>query len=120
MLEEDLTTALMNYLERFNKKRKRRGNYKDTSGNLNFPDRRAFVINDKNYIEKIKTVETICSDLDYKVIRLDELEMGKLNKLNKIAEATQSQRISSLPEGLSEKLKILETDSVQDCKKLYS
>ena len=38
------------------------------------------VIYDENYIELIKTIETICSDRDYKVIRLDELENGKINK----------------------------------------
>jgi hypothetical protein len=46
--------------------------------------------------------------MDYKMIKLDELENGKINKLNKISEATQSQRLSCLPEIISDKLKILE------------
>lgn len=50
----------------------------------------------------------ICGDQDYKIIRLDELENQKMNKLNRISEATQSQRLSCLPEALNEKLKILE------------
>jgi hypothetical protein len=73
-------------------------------------NKKALVLCDpsENFIDKIKLIECICNDLDYKIIRLDELENQKINKLNKISEATQSQRLSCLPETLNEKLKILE------------
>jgi hypothetical protein len=66
------------------------------------------VIHDSDYVEKIKIVESICNELDYKIIRIDELEAQKNSQLNKISEATQSMRLSCLSERLSDKLKVLE------------
>jgi len=71
-------------------------------------NRKAFVIHDSDYVEKIKIVESICNELDYKIIRIDELEAQKNSQLNKISEATQSMRLSCLSERLSDKLKVLE------------
>jgi hypothetical protein len=88
----------MNYLKYFNKKKKK-SKHRET---------KALVIFDDGYVELVKTIETICNDMDYKILKLDELESGKINKLNKISEATQSQRLSSLPEYINEKLKILD------------
>jgi hypothetical protein len=66
------------------------------------------VIHDSDYVEKIKIIESICYELDYKIIRIDELEPQKNAHLNKISEATQSMRLSCLSERLSDKLKVLE------------
>ena len=66
------------------------------------------MIHDSEYVEKIKLVESICHELDYKIIRIDELEPQKNAHLNKISEATQSMRLSCLSERLSDKLKVLE------------
>jgi hypothetical protein len=106
-MNEELSLAVYSYLCQFNKIKKN-GNKTIHNGSNGYKNRKALVINDNNYIDLIKSIEAICNDLDYKIIRLDELENQKNNKLNRISEATQSQRISCLPEALNEKLKMLE------------
>ncbi len=46
--------------------------------------------------------------MDYHIIKIDDLESKKLLKLNKISEATQSQRITSISDIVKEKLGMLE------------
>jgi hypothetical protein len=100
-LNENLTSAIITYLKHFNKKIKKH--------KLNISlNKKALVLHSEEYIEKVKIIESICNDLDYKILKLDEFESQKSAKLNKIAEATQSQRLSCLPDTMSEKLKILD------------
>jgi len=46
--------------------------------------------------------------LDFNILKIDDLESKKLTKFNKISEATQSQRISSISDIVKEKLGLLE------------
>ena len=63
--------------------------------------------NDEDFLGLIKDIEVICNNLDYQIIRIDD-ETNKQMKLNKISEATKSQRISSIDEQLIQKINILE------------
>ena len=63
--------------------------------------------NDEDFLGLIKDIETIYNNLDYQIIRIDD-ESNKQIKLNKISEATKSQRISSIDEQLIQKINILE------------
>jgi len=70
---------------------------------------KAFVLfDDIDYVSSQKIIESVCNDLDYHIIKIDDLESKKLLKLNKISEATQSQRITSISDIVKEKLGMLE------------
>jgi hypothetical protein len=72
-------------------------------------NRKAFVIYEHQDIcQKVSYIESICSEMNFKLLKLDELECQKSYKLNKISEATQSHSLSCLPEPINDKLKILE------------
>ena len=62
-----------------------------------------------NYVNDVAHIESICNFLGYKTIRIDETEVNKNYKLNKISEATRSQRIAILPEDVNNNLTLLET-----------
>ena len=62
---------------------------------------------DEDFLGTIKQIEIICNSLDYQILRIDD-EINKQMKLNKISEATKSQRISSIDEQLIQKINILE------------
>ena len=62
-----------------------------------------------NYVNDVSHIESICNFLGYKTIRIDETEVNKNYKLNKISEATRSQRIAILPEDVNNNLTLLET-----------
>ncbi len=67
-----------------------------------------FIYDTEDYLGKIKVLEAVFDDLDFNIIRIDPTEKKRNAKLNEIAEAFQSNRISSLDEKKSEKLKIIE------------
>jgi hypothetical protein len=46
--------------------------------------------------------------MDYQILKIDDLEIRKLLRFQKISEATQSKRISSIPDSLNNKVDILE------------
>ena len=46
--------------------------------------------------------------MDFNILKIDDLETKKLQKFSKISEATQSQRITSIPDTVKEKLGLLE------------
>ena len=85
---------MKNYFKNFKKKNK---------------NKKALIIFDcDDHLNKIKMLEAICDDMDYNIIRIDQTEKSRNSKLNSISEAFQSNRISSLDEKKSDKLKILE------------
>ena len=61
-----------------------------------------------DFIESVNIIEVICNDLGYQIIKLDELESQKYNKLNKIEEATKSKRLWTIDEDILSKLNIIE------------
>ena len=93
-----LTKKLTQYISSFRKKIKKK-----------IKTQNALVLynSGNDLVENVKTIETICEDLGYLTIRLDELENNKCAKFNKTSEATKSQRISSLSEDLISKIRIL-------------
>lgn len=94
-----LTKKLAQYISTFRKKTKKK-----------IKTQNALVLynSGNDLVENVKTIETICEDLGYITIRLDELENNKSAKFNKTSEATKSQRISSLSEDLISKIRILQ------------
>ena len=61
-----------------------------------------------DYIQSVNTIEIICNDLGYQIIKLDELESQKYNKLNKVEEATKSKRLWSIDEDILNQFNIIE------------
>ncbi len=93
----NLFKEINSYIKKFKKNRKKNKKQK------------ACVLfkNDEDFLGLIKDIEVICNNLDYQIIRIDD-ETNKQMKLNKISEATKSQRISSIDEQLIQKINILE------------
>jgi hypothetical protein len=91
---DNVVSNIKNYLKTFKKKKQ---------------SKKALVIYDsEDYLSRVKMLEAICEDLDYNIIRIDQIDKNRNLKLNEISEAFQSNRISSLDERKSEKLRILE------------
>jgi hypothetical protein len=85
------------------KNKKKNYNNKLTNNN------KAFVIyDDLDFISSEKIIEAVCNDMDYQILKIDDLEIRKLLRFQKISEATQSKRISSVPDSLNNKVDILE------------
>ena len=75
----------------------------------NFKNEKAlYIYSPFDYLNDIHKIEIICNDLMYNIIRIDETELNKNYKLNKISEATKSQRLPCLPEDINRVLFILE------------
>lgn len=66
------------------------------------------VYQEEDVLSVSKIVESVCNELNYNIIKYDELEKEKSAQLQKISEATQSHRITSVNDSISEKLQILE------------
>lgn len=76
---------------------------------LNFEGGKAlYIYSPFDHIGDISKIEIICKNLGYNIIRIDDTEENKNYRLNKIAEATKSQRIPCLTEDLNHELFILE------------
>ena len=75
----------------------------------NFKNEKAlYIYSPFDYISDLQKIEIICNDLEYNIIRIDETELNKNYKLNKIAEAMKSQRLPCLPEDINHVLFVLE------------
>ena len=63
--------------------------------------------NTDDILNVCKIVDTICNELNYSILKLDELDNDKNTKIQKKAEAFQSERISLVKYDVNKKLKIL-------------
>ena len=68
-----------------------------------------YIYTKQDYFNYLRKVEIICSLLNYNIIRIDETDLTKYLKLNKIYEATQSQCISFIPDELNNRMFLLES-----------
>lgn len=89
----------MRYLKKFSQKSKKASK----------SAQKAFVLyDDYDHLSSQKLIEAVCNDLDFNLLKIDDLETKKVLKFQKVSEATQSQRISSVPDIIKEKLGTLE------------
>ena len=58
----------------------------------------------RNYVKKIKD---ICSILNYNILKIDETELTKYLRLNKLYESTQSKRILFIPEKVNNQILLI-------------
>jgi len=58
------------------------------------------------FVRTIEYIEAICNELNFDIIKIDE-QKDKILKLNKISEATQSHKISTVSNLINEKIKIV-------------
>ncbi len=63
---------------------------------------------DFDFISTEKIIEAVCNDMDYQILKIDDLENRKMLRFHKISEATQSKRISSISDALNNKVDILD------------
>ena len=76
----------------------------------NFDNEKAlYIYSSQDYFNYLKKAEIIFSILNYNIIRIDETDLTKYLKLNKIYEATQSQSISFIPDELNNRMFLLES-----------
>ena len=76
----------------------------------NFDNEKAlYIYSSQDYFNYLKKAEIIFSILNYNIIRIDETDLTKYLKLNKIYEATQSQCISFIPDELNNRMFLLES-----------
>ena len=68
-----------------------------------------YIYTKQDYFNYLRKAEIICSLLNYNIIRIDETDLAKYLKLNKIYEATQSQCISFIPDELNNRIFLLES-----------
>ena len=68
-----------------------------------------YIYTKQDYFYYLRKTEIICSILNYNIIRIDETDLAKYLKLNKIYEATQSQCISFIPDELNNRIFLLES-----------
>lgn len=99
IFNEDVADKLFRYLKKFANKAKK---------NSKTPQKAFVLYDDNDYLSSQKIIEAVCNDMDFNILKIDDLETKKLQKFSKISEATQSQRITSIPDTVKEKLGLLE------------
>ena len=74
---------------------------------------------ENDVLSSIAIVEGICNELNYKILKIDELDKTKALSLNSISEATRTKRINSAKDYITEKLMIVDT-VLRNNKTLYN
>ena len=73
-------------------------------------------------LNTVSLIETISNEMNYKMLKLDELENSKAQTFTKMSEALQTRRINSVKHDISERLmivdKVLSNDKFQ-CDRLF-
>ncbi|MCQ2820099.1 MAG: hypothetical protein MJ252_22770 [archaeon] len=77
---------------------------------FNFTEEKALFIYDPiDYLSSINKIKTICNLMQFNIIRIDDNETNKVQKLNKISEARKSMQLTFLEEDINNILFILES-----------
>ena len=74
----------------------------------NFKGGKALYIQTKgDYRNYVKEIENICSILNYNILKIDETELTKYLRLNKLYEATQTKRILFIPDNINNQISLI-------------
>ena len=89
LFNKNLIQLIKNYISNFNKGK---ALYIQTEGDY------------RNYV---KEIENICTILNYNILKIDETELTKYLRLNKLYEATQSKKILFIPDNVNNQILLI-------------